>query len=89
VPVVGFDAESGILVHPEARTPENVPFSNAMDYLGALLANFRFITEGDRARAVWPETGALLRKHKAKTVEEGTAIGVVAVPSRPQSEVLG
>jgi hypothetical protein len=51
-PIVGFDAESGILVHPEARTPEDVPFSYAMEYFGAMLADFRFTTEGDRARAV-------------------------------------
>jgi hypothetical protein len=50
--ITGFDRESGIYVHPDALTPMDVPFSHAMDYLNALLADFHFATDGDRARAV-------------------------------------
>lgn len=52
VPITGFDRQSGIMVHPDARPPMHVPFSHAMDYLNALLADFHFATEGDKARAV-------------------------------------
>lgn len=50
--VTGFHSDSGILVHPDAPSPEDVPFSSAIDYFNALLRDFRFTTESDRARAV-------------------------------------
>jgi hypothetical protein len=52
VGIVGFDRESGIYVHPDAKMPENVPIGRVMDYFNNILRDFEYATDGDKSRMV-------------------------------------
>ncbi len=48
----GFDPQTGICVHPQARPPADVPFDRAKEYLLAPLVDFRTATDADLSRIV-------------------------------------